>query len=61
MAAATERAMGVSDDIRQMTDPDFLAERARVRETIEALQERLAELDDEFLTRAGAAWTEVAR
>jgi hypothetical protein len=61
MAAATERAMGVSDDIRQMTDPDFLAERARVRETIEAPQERLAELDDEFLTRAGAAWTEVAR
>jgi hypothetical protein len=53
--------MGVSDDIRQMTDPDFLAQRARVRETIEALQERLAELDDEFLTRAGAAWTEVAR
>jgi hypothetical protein len=53
--------MGVSDDIRQMSDPDFLAERARVRETIEALQERLAELDDEFLERAGAAWTQAVQ
>jgi len=53
--------MGVSDDIRQMSDPDFLAERARVRETIEALTERMAELDDEFVKRAGAAWTEAAQ
>lgn len=53
--------MGVSDDIRQMSDPDFLAERARVRETIEALTERMAELDDEFVERAGAAWTEAAQ
>ena len=53
--------MGKGDDIRQMSDPDFLAERARVRETIEALQERLAELDDEFLKRAGAAWTEAVK
>jgi hypothetical protein len=53
--------MGVSDDIRQMSDPDFLAERARVRETIEALHERMAELDDEFLKRAGAAWTEAVQ
>jgi hypothetical protein len=53
--------MGVSDEIRQMSDPDFLTERARVRETIEALQERLAELDDEFLKRAGAAWTEAVQ
>ena len=36
--------MGVSDDIRQMSDPDFLAE-----------------LDDEFLKRAGAAWTEAVQ
>lgn len=49
--------MGDSDDIRQLSDPDFLAERARVREAIEALQERLAELDDEFVNRARAAWT----
>lgn len=53
--------MGKGDDIRQMSDPDFLAERARVRESIEALQERLAELDDEFLKRAGAAWTEAVQ
>jgi hypothetical protein len=53
--------MGVSDDIGQMSDPDFLTERSRVRETIEALQERLGELDDEFLKRAGAAWTEAVQ
>ena len=53
--------MSDSDDIRQMSDPDFLAERARVRETIEALQERLAELDDEFLKRARWAWTEAVQ
>ena len=53
--------MADSDDIRQMSDPDFLAERARVRDTIAALTERLAELDDEFLKRAGAAWTEAVQ
>jgi hypothetical protein len=49
--------MADSDDIRQMSDPDFLAERARVRDAIEALTERLAELDDEFVSRARSAWT----
>lgn len=53
--------MGEGYDIRQMSDPDFLAERARVREAIEALQERMAELDDEFVKRAGAAWTEAVQ
>ena len=53
--------MGDSDDIRQLSDPDFLAERTRVREAIEALQERLAALDDEFINRARAAWTEAVR
>jgi hypothetical protein len=53
--------MGDSDDIRQMSDPDFLAERARVREAIAALKERMADLDDEFVKRAGAAWAEAAR
>jgi len=48
-------------DIRQLSDPDFLAERARIRETIEALSERMAEMDDEFVRRASAAWTEAAR
>lgn len=53
--------MGDSDDIRQLSDPDFLAERTRVREAVEALQERLADLDDEFINRARAAWTEAVR
>lgn len=53
-----ERAVGDSDDIRQMSDPDFLAERARVREAIEALQKRMAEMDAEFIKRARLAWTE---
>ncbi len=53
--------MGDNDDIRQLSDPDFLAERTRVRETVEALQERLAELDDEFIKRAGAAWAEAVK
>ena len=53
--------MADSDNIRQLSDPEFLAERTRVRETIEALQERLAELDDEFITRARAAWAEATR
>jgi hypothetical protein len=53
--------MGDSDDIRQMSDPDFLAERARVREAIEALTERMAELDDEFINRARAAWAEAVK
>jgi hypothetical protein len=58
---AKETAMGDSDDIRQMSDPDFLAERARVRETIAALTERMAELDDEFINRARAAWAEAVK
>lgn len=53
--------MADSADIRQLSDPDFLAERARVRDTIAALQERMAELDDEFTKRAGTAWTEAAK
>lgn len=53
--------MGDNDDIQQMSDPDFLAERSRVRQAIEALTEHLAELDEEFLKRASAAWTEAVR
>jgi hypothetical protein len=53
--------MGDNDDIRQLSDPDFLAERTRVRETVEVLQGRLAELDDEFIKRAGAAWAEAVK
>jgi hypothetical protein len=53
--------MADSDDIRDMSDPDFLAERARVREAIEALTERLAELNEEFINRASLAWAEAVK
>ena len=53
--------MADSDEIRQMSDPDFLAERARVRDTIAALTERLSELDDEFINRARSAWAEAVK
>jgi hypothetical protein len=48
--------MNDSDDFSAMSDPDFLAERKRVRETIEALQERDQLLAEEFDRRARIAW-----
>lgn len=51
----------MDEDFSVMNDPDFLAERKRVRETIEELTERLARLDDEFIRRAGAKWQEAAQ
>ena len=51
----------MEEDLSAMDDPDFLAERRRVRETIEALTERLATLDEEFIRRAAAKWQEEAR
>lgn len=45
-------------DFTAMNDPDFLAERRRVREAIEALQERYAILNVEFDRRAAAKWKE---
>jgi hypothetical protein len=53
--------MGDSDEISAMSDPDFLAERKRVREAIEALTERMAEIDDEFIRRAGIAWASASQ
>lgn len=47
----------MDDDITRMNDPDFLAERRRVRETIETLTERMASLDEEFIRRASLSWT----
>ena len=44
------------EDFTAMDDPAFLAERRRVREAIEELTERMAELDNEFTRRAGTAW-----
>ncbi len=48
--------MNENDDFARMSDPDFLAERKRVRETIEALQERYQRMTVEFDRRARAEW-----
>ncbi len=47
-----------SDDFYQLDDPAFLAERASVRETLEALTLRYQRLNDEFDRRAAARWKE---
>ena len=53
------------DDFTQMTDPEFLAERRRVREELEhtpefevsaTLTERYERLNEEFLRRARISW-----
>jgi hypothetical protein len=46
----------MDDDFSQLDDPGFLAERTRVRETIQALTERYQKLNDEFDRRAGIKW-----
>jgi hypothetical protein len=51
-----ERKMDDELRIQAMDDPEFLAERSRVRETIEALQERYDMLNSEFDRRAAAKW-----
>jgi hypothetical protein len=48
--------MSDSDEFTAMSDPDFLAERKRVRETLEALTERYRLINIEFDRRAAAAW-----
>ena len=57
--------MTSSDDFTKMTDPEFLAERRRVREVLEhtpeqevsaALAERFEKLDEEFIRRARISW-----
>jgi hypothetical protein len=57
--------MTSSDDFTKMTDPEFLAERRRVREALEhipehevsaALAERVEKLDEEFIRRARISW-----
>jgi hypothetical protein len=50
------KAMSDSDEFAVMSDPDFLAERKRVRETLEALNERYRMINIEFDRRAGAKW-----
>ena len=54
------------DDFTKMTDPEFLAERRRIREVLEhtpeqevsaALANRFEKLNEEFLRRARIAWS----
>jgi len=61
--------MGESDDFSQLGDPEFLAERKRVREELEHTPEqavspeltaRYQRLNDEFLRRARIAWTQAS-
>jgi len=61
--------MNESDDFSQLDDPEFLAERRRVREELEHTPEnqpspelaaRYEKLNDEFLRRASAAWTQAS-
>ena len=40
-----------------MNDPDFLAERKRVREALQELTEQYRKLNEEFDRRAKAAWS----
>jgi hypothetical protein len=50
------KGMSDSDEFVVMSDPDFLAERKRVRETLEALTERYRLINIEFDRRAGVSW-----
>ena len=52
--------MNVTEEFAGMSDPDFLAERRRVRETLEALTERYRAINVEFDRRAGSAWTQAS-
>jgi hypothetical protein len=63
------KAMSDSDDFSRLDDPEFLAERRRVREELEHTPEnqlspelaaRYQQLDDEFLRRASAAWAQAS-
>jgi hypothetical protein len=62
--------MSESDDFRRLDDPEFLAERKRVREALEhtpgqaaspELTARYERLNDEFLRRAHITWTSAAK
>jgi predicted secreted Zn-dependent protease len=49
-----------TDEFAVMNDPDFLAERRRVREALEALTERYRLINVEFDRRAGSRWTQAS-
>jgi hypothetical protein len=54
------------DEFTEMDDPEFLAERRKVRDAIEHAPEdeqllrRYAAIDAEFLRRAGLAWAQAS-
>jgi hypothetical protein len=50
------KVMNDSDELAAMSDPDFLAERSRVRAGLVALMERYRLLSIEFNRRAGLPW-----
>jgi hypothetical protein len=61
--------MGESDEFSQLDDPEFLDERKRVREELEHTPEQdvspelaafYQRLNEEFLRRASAAWTQAS-
>jgi len=49
--------MSEGDDFTAMSDPDFLAEYRRARDTLEAATDRMRKLTREFDRRARATWT----
>lgn len=58
--------MTEDDDVSQLDDPEFLAERVRIRELLEhtpacevdpGLTARYQRLNDEFVRRARLAWS----
>jgi hypothetical protein len=58
--------MSEDDDVSQLDDPEFLAERVRIRELLEhtparevdpGLTARYQRLNDEFVRRARLAWS----
>jgi hypothetical protein len=51
---------GSDDDFIRLDDPAFLAERRRVRETLEALTERYRLINIEFDRRARVTWAPVS-
>jgi hypothetical protein len=53
--------MSDGDEFTAMSDPDFLAERKRVRETLEALTERYRMINIEFDRRAGFKWASASQ
>jgi hypothetical protein len=50
------KVMDDGGEFAVMSDPDFLAERKRVREALESLSERYRLINAEFDRRAGAKW-----